>query len=135
MNGLIVNSLGFIRCNVRNKTEIYKDKGVVLETMTEEEICEENKIMKKAGFIPDYGLDCYVVDGYGAWMGSTNSFNQFVDDYIGLMQKGYDIVLRPNISKTNNITFQIFCKNYHIIYNEASKKVQKEMQKIILMDE
>ena len=126
MNGFLKNELGFIRCNIHEKSVINEDNELTLGIMTEEEIEEYNREMISDGFLPNYGLDCYINNDFGAWLGYAKGMPDFEKNYMSLFSEGYDLVLVPNKSKHGNIVYQVFCKNYEDIYKIAIKKIEKK---------
>ena len=133
MNGFIKDNLGFIRCNVRTKTCLNNNE-LTIETMTEKELEKENAMMLESGFVPNQGFDCYIVHGYGAWMGNINTINDFNEHYSFLIDKGYNILLKPAKYNNGTVYFQVFCENYLIIFAELMKKKIEREKRLVLKD-
>ena len=123
----IKDELGFIRCSIHIKTELQQNNEMGIETMTEKELEEKNAEMIQDGYIPNYSLDCYIVDGFGAWMGSTTNMSDFEKNYMDFIDNGYDLILRPNKSHLGNFTYQVFCRNYMKIFEcDMDKKAHNK---------
>ncbi len=88
-----------------------------------------NDKMKYNGFIPQYDLDCYVVQGYGAFMGITNvnSIDELLEKYYVFykeyISKGYNLLIGPAPYVAPQHSRGIFCENYLdiLIKNEPNK--------------
>lgn len=131
MNGFIKNDLGFIRCNIHTKSGFNENNEVIVETMTEAEVKNKNHEMLKAGYVAVEELDCFVNVDCGAWMGSITSLDNFSDRYEFLMERGYDLVLKPSLNSSGRVMFDVFCKNYIKIYNELIESIQKRRELVI----
>lgn len=133
MVGFIENELGFISCNAHTKSGVNNNE-LVLEAMTVEELKEHNKEMEENGYIPNYELDCYIVDEYGAWMGYIKGIEEFEQHFGHFMEKGYDLIIKPVKSKGHSTKYNVFCRNYHTIYIKNGIEIQKQLKKRIFMD-
>lgn len=81
-----------------------------LELMNPLELAQKHERMRATGFIPGRELNCYIVEGYGAWMGNigTNELNEHYQEYI---EKGYELVVGPPAPPMIK-GYGVFCTNY-----------------------
>lgn len=106
---------GFIRCNVGSK--VVNKRGMLhLELMNNYELAQKHERMRTAGFIADRELDCYIVEGYGAWMGNIDGINGLSKRYQEYFEKGYELVIGPPANGNG-----VFCLNYLDLINSKGK--------------
>ncbi len=93
--------------------------------MTEEQLKVRNQKFMELGFIPDYEINCFVVEGFGAWMGDAFSPRDLKDDYFQtFFNMGYDMVIGPKgPNSTGNIG--VFCKNYKELLEKHGNKFKR----------
>lgn len=114
---------GFLRCSMASKV-VLSHGEYTLEPMNNNELAEENDNMRKAGFVPNSDLDCYIVEDYGAFMGNVegnveqaNGLGEFWQEYI---DKGYELVLGPPAPPLKD-GYGVFCKNYLELVDSKGK--------------
>ena len=109
---------GFIQCNISSK--VVSKKGMLhLELMNHYELAQKHERMSAAGFIPDRELNCYIVEGYGAWMGNSGS-TELNEHYQEYLEKGYELVFGPPAPPMTK-GCGVFCSNYLDLINSKGK--------------
>lgn len=111
---------GIYRCTIGLTND---SKTGELVPMTDEQLKIRNQKFMDAGFIPNYELDGFVVDGFGAWMGDITPTDELNGSYFQpFFELGYNIVLGPKGPNSTSDSVGIFCKNYkELLKNEGTK--------------
>ena len=126
MFGIICCSNG-IKCMKDDKENIW------YVPLDHEELENHNELMREHGFIPNYEYDCYILDGYGAYMGNTDSEDLSEFYWSSFSNMGYDLVLGPKSCDDICGKYGVFCKNYEYVYKMNCKHEEKQEKHKILM--
>jgi len=118
---------GFIKCSMHSKVISHQGRSSLFP-MNRYELIERNNKMANAGFIPDYDMDCYVMEGYGAWMGNVENADGFSDFYQVYIDKGYELVFGPPAPPQIK-GYGVFCNNYLEIIEMPKKKAKNFIKK------
>lgn len=117
---------GIYRCTIGLTNDPRTSK---LVPMTDEQLKIRNQRFMNAGFIPDYELDGFVVDGFGAWMGDITPTDEFNGSYFQpFFELGYNIVLGPKGPDSVNNSVGVFCKNYKEMLNNKDARTSKHLK-------
>ena len=118
---------GLICC--KNIVKIVEDNSNLVhsELLTDDESRSYIEDMSKKGFIPNYEYDCFILDGYGAYMGTTtldNFENSFYWNYF--INLGYQLVIGPSPYDGMSESYGVFCENYEELFKKYADDLNND---------
>ena len=85
--------------------------------------------MSKKGFVPNYEYDCFILAGYGAYMGTTtldNFENSFYWNYFKNI--GYQLVIGPSPYDGVSESYGVFCANYEELFQKNDNDLNQDSE-------